>query len=108
LCAAYCYIIAGGNHGVDRTDVAIIQQDSFSKGGVTIEDNAWLGAGVKVLDGVTIGHDAVAGAGSVVNRDIPAFTIAAGIPARVLKDRRLQEAQVNSCASAMNEEQFSS
>lgn len=91
LFAAYCYVIAGGNHGIDRTDVAIIQQDAFSKGGVTIEDNAWLGAGVKVLDGVTIGRDAVAGAGAVVVRDIPPFTIAVGIPAKTLKDRRSPE-----------------
>jgi acetyltransferase-like isoleucine patch superfamily enzyme len=91
LFAAYCYVIAGGNHGIDRTDVAIIQQDSFSKGGVTIEDNAWLGAGVKVLDGVTIGRDTVVGAGAVVLRDIPPFTIAVGIPAKTLKDRRSPE-----------------
>jgi acetyltransferase-like isoleucine patch superfamily enzyme len=86
LFAAYCYIVAGGNHGIDRTDVAIIQQDAFSKGGVMIEDNAWLGAGVKVLDGVTIGRDAVAGA--VVLRDIAPFTIAVGIPVKTLQDRR--------------------
>jgi len=87
LFAAYCYVIAGGNHGTDRTDIAIIQQDSFSKGGVVIEDNAWLGADVKVLDGVNVGHDAVAGAGSVVVRNIPAFTIATGMPAKVMKER---------------------
>src|SRR6185503_9440510 len=84
LFAAYCYVIAGGNHGTDRTDIAIIQQDSVSKGGVVIEDNAWLGADVKVLDGVNIGRDSVAGAGSVVVRNIPAFTVATGMPAKVM------------------------
>ena len=87
LFAAYCYVIAGGNHGTDRTDVAVIQQDSFSKGGVVIEDNVWLGAGVNVLDGVRIEHDAIAGAGSVVIRDIPAFAVVAGIPAKIIKSR---------------------
>ena len=88
LFAACCYVIAGGNHGTDRTDISIIQQDSFSKGGVVIEDNAWLGADVKVLDGVNIGRDAVAGAGSVVVRDVPAFTVATGMPAKVMKERK--------------------
>jgi acetyltransferase-like isoleucine patch superfamily enzyme len=87
LFAAYCYVIAGGNHGTDRTDVAVIQQDSLSKGGVVIEDNVWLGAGVNVLDGVRIEHDAIAGAGSVVMRDVPAFTVVAGIPAKIIKSR---------------------
>ena len=88
LFAAYCYVIAGGNHGIDRTDIAIIQQDSFSKGGVMIGDNVWLGAGVKVLDGVTIARDAIAGAGSVVNHDVPSFTIVAGVPAKIMKERK--------------------
>jgi acetyltransferase-like isoleucine patch superfamily enzyme len=87
LFAAYCYVIAGGNHGMDRTDIAVIQQDSFSKGGVTIEDNVWLGAGVKVLDGVKIERDAIAGAGSVVTRGVPPFTVVAGVPAKVVKSR---------------------
>jgi acetyltransferase-like isoleucine patch superfamily enzyme len=100
LFAANCYVIAGGNHGTGRTDVAIIQQDSFSKGGVVIEDNAWLGAGVKVLDGVNIGRDAVAGAGSVVVHNIPAFTVAAGMPAKVIKNRRQSSTEGNIVSKA--------
>jgi acetyltransferase-like isoleucine patch superfamily enzyme len=93
LFAAYCYVIAGGNHGTDRTDIAVIQQDSFSKGGVVIEDNVWLGAGVNVLDGVSIKRDAIAGAGSVVIRDVPAFTVVAGIPAKIIKSRTQSAAE---------------
>jgi maltose O-acetyltransferase len=52
---------------------------------IVIEDRAWLGARVIVLKGVRIGHDAVIGAGSVVTRDIPPRTIAAGAPARVIR-----------------------
>lgn len=52
---------------------------------VVIEDRAWLGARVIVLKGVRIGHDAVIGAGSVVTKDIPPRTIAAGAPARVIR-----------------------
>ncbi|MGX7670014.1 sugar O-acetyltransferase [Plantactinospora sp. DSM 117369] len=52
---------------------------------ITIGDNAWLGGGVIVLGGVTIGPDTVVGAGSVVTRDLPAGVLAVGNPARVLR-----------------------
>jgi maltose O-acetyltransferase len=50
---------------------------------ITIGDNVWLGGGVIVLGGVTIGRDTVVGAGSVVTRDLPAGVLAVGNPARV-------------------------
>jgi maltose O-acetyltransferase len=50
---------------------------------ITIGDNVWLGGGVIVCPGVTIGHDTVVGAGSVVTRDLPAGVVATGAPARV-------------------------
>jgi acetyltransferase-like isoleucine patch superfamily enzyme len=53
--------------------------------GITIEDNCWLGTGVKVLDGVTIGKCSVIGAGAVVTKDIPPYSIAVGVPAKVIK-----------------------
>ena len=52
---------------------------------VIIEDNVWLGNRVIVLPGVTIGHDAVVGAGAVVVKDIPPRSVAVGNPARVVK-----------------------
>jgi maltose O-acetyltransferase len=52
---------------------------------ITIEDNVWLGAGVIVLPGVTIGPDTVVGAGSVVTRDLPGAVLAVGNPARVVR-----------------------
>lgn len=52
---------------------------------VIIEDNVWLGYGVKVLKGVHIGKNSVVGAGSIVTRDIPANVIAAGNPCKVVK-----------------------
>jgi acetyltransferase-like isoleucine patch superfamily enzyme len=52
---------------------------------VTIEDRAWIGARAIILKGVTIGHDAVVGAGSVVTRDVPPRAVVAGVPARVLR-----------------------
>ncbi|SHH17364.1 maltose O-acetyltransferase [Geodermatophilus nigrescens] len=52
---------------------------------ITIGDNVWLGGGVVVLPGVTIGADTVVGAGSVVTRDLPAGVVAVGNPARVVR-----------------------
>ena len=52
---------------------------------ITIGDNVWLGGGVIVLPGVTIGENTVVGAGSVVSRDLPANVVAVGNPARVIR-----------------------
>ena len=54
------------------------------KGPIVIEDDVWIGCNVIVLKGVTIGTRAVIGAGAVVTRNIPASTVAAGIPCRVV------------------------
>lgn len=55
---------------------------------IVIEDNVWLGGGVIVLPGVTIGADTVVGAGAVVTRDLPAGVLALGNPARVVRSLR--------------------
>ena len=59
-----------------------------SEAPVVIEKDVWLGANVMVLPGVRIGEGAVVGAGSVVTRSIPAMTMAAGNPARIIRERR--------------------
>lgn len=56
---------------------------------IVICDDAWLGAHVLILPGVTIGQGAVIGAGAVVMADVPPRTIVAGVPARVLKTREI-------------------
>lgn len=53
---------------------------------ITIDDNVWLGSGVIVCPGVHVGENTVVGAGSVVIRDIPAGVVAAGVPARVVRE----------------------
>jgi maltose O-acetyltransferase len=52
---------------------------------IIVKDGVWIGAGAIVLAGVTIGENSVIGAGSVVTRDVPPFTVVAGNPARVIK-----------------------
>jgi acetyltransferase-like isoleucine patch superfamily enzyme len=86
ILAAFSYI-GGLNHRSDRTDLPIALQGIDSKGGVTIEDEAWIGAGAVVLDGVRVGRGAIVGAGAVVTRDVPAYAVVTGIPARVVRFR---------------------
>lgn len=86
LIASNCYI-GGGRYRHDRLDLPMKEQGLFSKGAISIGDDVWLGAGVIVLDGVCIGEGSIIGAGAVVTRDIPAFSVAVGAPARVSRKR---------------------
>jgi acetyltransferase-like isoleucine patch superfamily enzyme len=86
LLAGYVSIVGGG-HDFERTDIAVIDQPRSSRG-VQIGARNWIGTGVSILDGVTLGHDVVVGANAVVTGDVPDFAVAAGTPARVLRDRR--------------------
>ncbi len=86
LIAAYCYI-GGGNHKTDRTDIPIALQEFEHRGGVTIEDDVWIGAQSVIADGVKIGRGSIIGTCSYVNKDIPEYSIAFGIPATVHKKR---------------------
>lgn len=81
-----CYI-GGSRHGIVRSGVPMIKQDTYTRGMVEIGNDVWLGTGVYVLDGIKIGEGAVVGSGSVVTRDIPAYAIAAGVPAKVRGER---------------------
>ncbi|WP_293140971.1 acyltransferase [Okeania sp. SIO3I5] len=65
-----------------------IGEQGYSYKGIVIEDNCWLGSGVKVLDGVTIGEGSVIGAGAVVTKDIPPYSVAVGVPAKVISKRK--------------------
>jgi acetyltransferase-like isoleucine patch superfamily enzyme len=78
--------LLGFNHGAEP-DLPVHRQPVTSKG-ITVGDDVWIGSHVVVLDGVTIGDHCVVGAGAVVTKDLPAWTIAAGNPARRIRDRR--------------------
>ncbi|KAA3645082.1 MAG: acyltransferase [Chloroflexi bacterium] len=81
----YC-LIHSANHQMDNLKVPI-QQQGFEEKEVLIGNNVWLGARVTVLPGVTIGDNAVIGAGAVVTKDIPPDAIAVGNPANVQRLR---------------------
>jgi acetyltransferase-like isoleucine patch superfamily enzyme len=70
-----------------RAGTRIDDQGTDSRA-VVIGDDAWLGAHAVVLPGVRIGEGAVVGAGAVVTRDVPAGAIVAGVPARVIGQRK--------------------
>ncbi len=75
-----------GNHSFARRDVPIRAQPTEERP-IVIEDDVWLGASVIVLGGVTVGQGAVVGAGSVVTRDLPPYSIARGVPAQIVGER---------------------
>lgn len=81
------YIVGGGNYNIDRLDIPMLQQGIKDDGGVTIEDDVWLGANVTMLGGVTMGTGSIAAAGAVVNKNVPARAICGGVPAKILKMR---------------------
>lgn len=83
-------LITDNSHG--STDYASLlippgEREVVSKGPVTIGNRVWLGNNVCVLPGVTIGDGAVVGANSVVTCDVPAFSVVAGIPAKLLRQK---------------------
>lgn len=59
-----------------------LTKSGISKQGIYVDENVWIGSGCRILDGVKIGRCAIVGAGSVVTKDIPAFKIFAGVPAK--------------------------
>jgi acetyltransferase-like isoleucine patch superfamily enzyme len=76
--------ITGLNHNFQDVRIAIHDQ-GISTGAVTIADDVWIGANSVILSGVSIGTHSVVAAGSVVTRPVPAWSICAGNPAKVIK-----------------------
>jgi acetyltransferase-like isoleucine patch superfamily enzyme len=85
LIAGHCMIIPN-NHVFSRRDIPIQSQGNNYKG-IKIESDVWIGHGCTILDGVTVGMGSIIAAGSVVNRDVPPYTIYGGIPAKYIKNR---------------------
>lgn len=69
----------------DQLDKAPNKRILFSKGPVRIKKNAWIGEGVAIMPGVTIGENVIVGANSVVTKDVPDNAVVGGIPAKVIR-----------------------
>ncbi len=85
MIASHSGIYANNHNFADPT--RHIREQSNSYKGIVIEDDCWLGSGVRVLDGIRIGQGSVIGAGAVVTKDIPPYSIAVGVPAKVIAKR---------------------
>jgi len=85
-------VMSGLNHDYRNVNIPIRYQD-VSTAPITIHDDSWIGANAVITSGVTIGRHCVIAAGSVVTKDIPDYSIAAGNPAKVVKryDEVLQD-----------------
>lgn len=102
----FCSIASGvrfifGNHAVDTVTTFPLRTmllgsrlhnvDAVSRGPITVGHDVWIASDSLVLSGVTIGDGAVIGAGSVVTRDVPPYSLSAGIPARHIRHRFPEE-----------------
>ena len=79
-------MIIPSNHNFKSLDTPMCAQGVTSIG-ITIEDDVWIGAGAKILDGVKVGKGSVIAAGAVVTSDVIAYSIVAGVPARIIGSR---------------------
>jgi acetyltransferase-like isoleucine patch superfamily enzyme len=77
-------VLSGLNHGYEDVTIPPSQQD-ITCDKIVISDNVWIGANTVITPGVTLGEHCVIGAGSVVTRNIPGYSVAVGNPAKVIK-----------------------
>ena len=81
-------IISDNNHGtvdMDEMKIKPIERQLVSKGEVTIGNNVWIGDKVAILSGVHIGDGAIIAANAVVTKDVPAYSVVGGVPAKLIK-----------------------
>lgn len=80
-------MIIAFNHAFDTREIPTIKQDYYDAS-VIIEDDVWIGGGATILAGVKIGKGAIIASGAVVNKDVPAYSIVGGVPAKIIKIRK--------------------
>ena len=78
-------IIYTTRHNDNRIDIPMMEQGMGNVLPVKIGDDVWIGGRVIILPGVTIGNGCIIGAGAVVTKDIPPYSVAVGVPAKVVK-----------------------
>lgn len=81
-------LILTTNHIISSTDIPIGEQGMSKPEKVVIGNDVWIGTRAIILPGVNVGDGAVIAAGAVVTKDVPAYTVVGGVPARVIKNRK--------------------
>ena len=76
---------AHGKPELESLNIAPLNRSLYSSGSVIIDDNVWIGEGAMIMPNVHIGKGSIIAANSVVTKDIPPYSIAAGIPAKVIR-----------------------
>lgn len=82
-------LINPGNHNYSDTNIPMNKQGAAPKKSVIIEDDVWIGSRAILMPGVTVGHGSIIAAGAVVTHDVPPYSIMGGVPAKLLKHRKL-------------------
>lgn len=80
-------VVYTSGHRFDRVDITMIEQGYSEPRPVNIGNDVWIGRRAIIMPGVTIGDGCVIGAGAVVTKDIPPYSLAGGVPAKVIKSR---------------------
>ena len=75
------------NHRFDRTDIPMMEQGFEEERPVYIGNDVWIGDRALILPGVHVGDGSIIAAGAVVTKDVPPYSIVAGVPARKIRDR---------------------
>ena len=84
-------VIYTSGHRHDRIDIPMIAQGNDDVKPVSIGNDVWIGRRAMIMPGVTVGNGVIIGAGAVVTKDIPDYSIVGGVPARVVKSRITKE-----------------
>jgi len=79
-------VVIPANHGIAKDSP--IRKQSITKLGIVIEDDVWIGAGAKILDGVRLRKGSVIGASAVVTQNTEPYCVYVGVPARMIKTRK--------------------
>jgi acetyltransferase-like isoleucine patch superfamily enzyme len=86
-CAVAAHVVfAGVGHGYSRTDVPMVEQPVIKKE-IVLEDDVWVGANAVIIQGVTVGKGSIVGAGAVVTKDVPPYSVVGGTPAIGIRSR---------------------
>lgn len=81
-------LILANIHSTSRTDIPLIDQGYEKRSAPVLKEGCWIGARAIILSGVTIGEGSIVGAGAVVTKDVPSYTVVGGVPAKIIKYRK--------------------